>query len=395
MYFWHTNDLEKNWNFVFQTLLQKGADINNRGDMELLMTEALLAPEKMPFAKLFMELGFAMNKYLTAQRLSQLFANSFRSCLYFRDVCFWVKGQSSKQSFRLKDVYDICYYFTSSRLLHKLQFDDLFVDPFRELFIWAVLSGHIGAANFFWQYASNQLILALISAELWKAIDSFLVEDCCNLSPKFQEARKNFLGKAYQLLQTAWETDANEAGKLISKKLETFGNKSVMDVAWFTRAKEFIDHPCFELVLQKQWTNGLRVHHCRVLVALVYPVSILHLNYTFSEESSVQPFPKISSIPWHDFKNKNAEENELEKSLEKLLQTSEIQLHHFPSPNFSMKYLVIWYSWKIKATSRMDEKSLRSLELEVWVISEGFLFKNPIYNQIGELGDSLKHECNC
>ena len=307
------------------------------------MTEALLAPEKMPFAKLFLELGFAMNKYLTPQRLSQLYATSFRNCLYFKDVCFWVKGQSSKQSFRLKDVYDICYYFTSSRLLHKLQFDDSFVDPFRELFIWAVLSGHTGAAKFLWQYASNQLILALIGAELWKAIDSFLVEDDCKLSPKFQETRKNFLGKAYQVLQTAWETDPKEAGKLISKKLETFGNKSVMDVAWFMQAKEFIGHPCFELAVQKQWTNGLRGHHHRVLVALVYPVSILHLNYTFSDASSEQPFHKMTSIPWRDLKNKNAEENELEKSLDKLLHTSEKQIISFPSPNFSIKYSVIWY----------------------------------------------------
>ena len=326
--------MEKNLNFVFQTLLRKGVDINNRGDIKLLMTEALLAPEKLLFAKLFLELGFAMSKYLTPQRLSQLYATSFRSRLYFRDVCFWVKGQSSKQSFRLKDVYDICYYFTSSRLLHKLQFDDSFVDPFRELFIWAVLSGHTGAAKFFWQNASNQLILALIGAELWKAIDSFLVEDYCKLSPKFQETRKNFLGKAYQVLQTAWETDPKEAGKLISKKLETFGNKSVMDVAWFTRAKDFIGHPCFELVLQKQWTNGLRVHHCRVLVSLLCPVSILHLNYTFSEASSVQPFHKISSIPWNDFKNRNAEENELEKCLEKLLHTSEIQIISFSLSKF-------------------------------------------------------------
>ena len=286
------------------------------------MTEALFAPEKMPFAKIFLELGFAMNKYLTPQRLSQLYATSLKNCLYFRDVCFWVKDQSSKQSLCLKDVYDICYYFTSSRLLHKLQADNSFADPYRELFIWAVLSGQIGAAKFFWQYASNQLILALIGAELWRAVDSFLAEDDCKLSPQIQATKTFFLGKAYQILQTAWETEPKEAGILISKKLKSFGNKSVMDVAWFTQAKEFISHPCFELVVRKQWTNGLRCNRRRVVIALLYPLSILHLNYTFPETSSGQPFHKFSSIPWHDFKNRSSEENELEKGLEKLLHTS-------------------------------------------------------------------------
>ena len=82
---------------VFQKLLRESSDINNRNDIELLMTEALLSPEKLPFAKLFLELGFGMNKFLTPGRLSQLYASSYKNCLYFRDVCNWIKGGGVQQ----------------------------------------------------------------------------------------------------------------------------------------------------------------------------------------------------------------------------------------------------------------------------------------------------------
>ena len=76
------------------------------------MTEALLSPEKLPFAKLFLELGFGMNKFLTPDRLSQLYASSYKNCLYFRDVCNWIKGGGVQP--------DIT--FTFSETLNKLFF---------------------------------------------------------------------------------------------------------------------------------------------------------------------------------------------------------------------------------------------------------------------------------
>ena len=169
-------ELALTWNrcddVIREILQSEGVDINKRPNMDKLMTRAILE-DKIDFIALFIEFGFEFAKFLTPKKLAHIYKESI--CENNSLLMAMLKEYgSNKSEFKLEDVYQIVYRFSSSkprRVLLELSDGGgtikVLQDPFRELFIWAVLTDRMEASEFFWKYCKNAVSLALIGSVLW------------------------------------------------------------------------------------------------------------------------------------------------------------------------------------------------------------------------------------
>ena len=169
-------ELALEWNrcddVIKDILNSEGGDMGEKRDINKLMTKAILE-DKIEFIELFIEYGFEWQKFLTPNKLASLYAHAvldkesaIRELLEMH--------AKNKDSFKLKDVYQIVYRYSSAKpesfyatVGEGDSARSVFQDPFRELFIWAILTERMEASLFFWKYCHNGLHLALIGSALW------------------------------------------------------------------------------------------------------------------------------------------------------------------------------------------------------------------------------------
>ena len=264
------------------------------------MMEAIENEEKIKFTRLFLQCGFTMEKFLTPNRLAQLYERSYSRnpiMSHFIEYCF---GSREVTHLQLTDIYDLCYMCTTSKPAHILKQNNCFLDPYRELFLWAVLSGRLHASEFFWMYATNQILLALIGAELCKMIARSLSGDLQGLESRYLEFCDKYIQKTYDILDSAWELNPQKALSLLDTKFAHYGYTNVIDVAWFIEAKIVISHPCFQRLIQNQWTNNLNCVHFKVITTLVNPFSVLYLNPT--DQTTVgKASGAVENLAWGEY----------------------------------------------------------------------------------------------
>ena len=168
-------ELALTWNRcddVVKDILLAGGDINSRPNINRLMTTALLNNQT-DFVELFLESGMEMGAFLTPEKLSELYAETAAHHAPFLKLLKKATGKS-QANYTLKDIYKICYLFTSAypeltafQVAGKKRC--AFTDPFRELCFWAILSNRMKASEFFWQLTQQPIMMALLGSRLWRA----------------------------------------------------------------------------------------------------------------------------------------------------------------------------------------------------------------------------------
>ena len=228
-----------NWNrcddFVKEMLLAAGDDINSRPNMSELMTRAILE-DQIPFIELFLDCGMEMFRFLTPKKLMELYEDSVESYPPFMRMLY-ESSSKRKTKYSLKDVYKIVYRFTSARprlkvLKGEQHSDDEaapveygFEDPFRELFIWAVLSNRMDESEFFWMHSKQPMMLALIGSSLWEASahkvssmdDS---EGGDDIKQEMEENHEKYVEYAQGMLDMCWNTNKDLACKILEEEFQ-------------------------------------------------------------------------------------------------------------------------------------------------------------------------------
>ena len=227
---WHRCD-----DFVKEMLIAAGDDINSRPNMGDLMTRAILE-DQIPFIELFLDCGMEMFRFLTPKKLMELYEDSVESYPPFLKMLADSTGKY-KTKYSLTDVYKIVYRFTSAKPKMKVikgeqQLDDEsapveygFEDPFRELFIWAVLSNRMDESEFFWMHSKQPMMLALIGSSLWNACaqrtssmdDS---EGGDDMKDEMEENHAKYEEYAQGMLDMCWNTNKDLACKILEEEFQ-------------------------------------------------------------------------------------------------------------------------------------------------------------------------------
>ncbi|MBN3301415.1 TRPM1 protein, partial [Amia calva] len=165
--------------------------------------------------------------------------------------------------------------------------------PFHELMVWAVLMKRQKMALFLWQRGEEAMAKALVACKLFKSMahessESEMVDD---ISQDLDNNSKEFGQLAYELLDQSYKHDEQVAMKLLTYELKNWSNSTCLKLAVAAKHRDFIAHTCSQMLLTDMWMGCLRMRKnpgLRVIMGIVFPPSILFLEFRGNEDLSFQ-----------------------------------------------------------------------------------------------------------
>ena len=97
---------------------------------------------------------------------------------------------------------------------------------------------------------------------------------------ELHENAKAYLEYALDVLECAWSVNQSLAHVALELKPWQLGRKSLLDVAGFIEAKQFIAHPLSQIVLEHQWKGRLNCTLSHVFMGLLFPPYLSFISVT-------------------------------------------------------------------------------------------------------------------
>ncbi|XP_066967422.1 transient receptor potential cation channel trpm isoform X5 [Macrobrachium rosenbergii] len=314
------------------------------GALEQAMMDALVN-DRIEFVKLLLEQGVTMNKFLTIQRLEELYnskrgpANTLRYII--RDVKKTVprdyrytlidiglvinklmggayRSFYTRRKFRsiyensltvsprlqrnnssifqagkniLKNAQNSPKSYCSHGDVHS---DYEFDYPFSELLVWAVLTKRQGMAMLMWHHGEEAIAKALVAAKLYKALAHEAADDDLE-TEVYEELRsyaKEFETLALEVLDYCYRQDDDRAHQLLTYELKNWSKQTCLSLAVAVNHRALLSHPCCQILLADLWLGGLRTRkntNIKVMLSLLFPPLILVLGFRSREELKTMP----------------------------------------------------------------------------------------------------------
>ncbi|CAL4083894.1 unnamed protein product [Meganyctiphanes norvegica] len=307
--------------------------------LEQVMMDALVN-DRIEFVKLLLEQGITMNKFLSIQRLEELYnskqghSNTLRYIV--SDVCrnvtkdyrytlidiglvinqlmggAYISRYSQK---KFKNIY-ACNINTTTYMqnnnshsihlnkglskkasvnsdcLSKYEFEY----PFSELMVWAVLTKRQQMAMLMWQHGEEALAKALVAAKLYKSLAMEAADDDLE-TEIYDELRmygKEFERLALDVLSYCYIQNDYKTHQLLTYELKNWSKQTCLSLAVAVNHKALLAHPCCQILLADLWLGGLRTRrntNTKVLLGLIFPPVILFWGFKNIEE--VHHMPQI------------------------------------------------------------------------------------------------------
>uniref|UniRef100_A0A8L8KAX7 LSDAT_euk domain-containing protein n=1 Tax=Heligmosomoides polygyrus TaxID=6339 RepID=A0A8L8KAX7_HELPZ len=171
--------------------------------------------------------------------------------------------------------------------------------PFSELLLWAVLTKRQEMAMCLWQHGEEALAKALVACRLYKSLateaaEDYLEVEICDELKKYAE---EFRVLSLELLEHCYHQDDAQTLQLLTYELSNWGCQTCLSLAVIVNNKQFLAHPCCQILLADLWHGGLRIRshsNLKVLCGLLFPISIFMLEFKTREELLNQP----QVTPW-------------------------------------------------------------------------------------------------
>ena len=145
-----------------------------------------------------------------------------------------------------------------------------------------------------WLHGEEALAKALVACKLYKSLAKEAAEDYLEVEI-CQELRRyadEFRQLALELLEHCYKTDDDLTLQLLTYELKNWSHQTCISLGVICNNKEFVAHPCCQVLLADLWHGGLRIRrnsNLKVLLGLLCPVYILCLEFKTKEELLLQP----------------------------------------------------------------------------------------------------------
>uniref|UniRef100_A0A8C8DPP8 non-specific serine/threonine protein kinase n=1 Tax=Oryzias sinensis TaxID=183150 RepID=A0A8C8DPP8_9TELE len=342
---WDRVDIAKNHVFVYgQQLLVSS--------LEQAMLDALVM-DRVDFVKLLIENGVSMHRFLTINRLEELYntkqspnnptllhlvrdvkqsnlppnykitlidvglvieylmGGTYR-CNYtrkrFRIIYNNLHGSNRVSGKHTVPIFSYSYLILqvdSSAEQNKKRSKEEIVDiddpetrrfpyPFNELLVWAVLMKRQKMSLFFWQHGEENMAKALVACKLcrsmgYEAKKSDVVDDT---SDKLKDYSNDFGTLAVDLLEQSFRQDETMAMKLLTYELKNWSNSTCLKLAVSSHLRPFVAHTCTQMLLSDMWMGRLNMRKnswYKVILSILVPPAILLLEYKSKAEMAHIP----------------------------------------------------------------------------------------------------------
>ncbi|CAG9538250.1 unnamed protein product [Cercopithifilaria johnstoni] len=171
---------------------------------------------------------------------------------------------------------------------------DDFKYPFNELLVWAVLTKRQEMALCMWQHGEEAMAKALVACRLYKSLAKEAAEDYLEVEicEELKNYAEDFRKLSLSLLEHCYHYDDAQTLQLLTYELISWGNETCLSLAVMVNNKQFLAHPCCQILLADLWHGGLRMRshsNLKVLFGLFCPLTIFLLEFKSREELLLQP----------------------------------------------------------------------------------------------------------
>ncbi|ERE81070.1 transient receptor potential cation channel subfamily M member 5 [Cricetulus griseus] len=284
-------------------------------DLEEVMTDALVS-NKPDFVRLFVDSGADMAEFLTYGRLQQLYHSVSPKSLLFEllqrkheEGRLTLAGLGAQQArelpiglpaFSLHEVsrvlkdflHDACRGFyqdgcrmeergppkrpTGQKWLPDLNRKS--EDPWRDLFLWAVLQNRYEMATYFWAMGQEGVAAALAACKI--------IKEMSHLEKEAEVARTMRESKYEQLALECYSNSEDRAFALLVRRNHSWSRTTCLHLATEADAKAFFAHDGVQAFLTKIWWGDMATGTpiLRLLGAFTCPALIYTNLIAFSED---------------------------------------------------------------------------------------------------------------
>ncbi|NWX97608.1 TRPM5 protein, partial [Nothoprocta ornata] len=305
-------------------------------DLEEVMMDALVN-NKPEFVKLFIDNGANISDFLTYSRLQRLYCSVSQKCLLYKLLLkkheeskltlAGLAGQQHKEleetpplfslsevSRVLKDfLHDACKGFyqelrhggkkksdkmNSKQLPGPLDMNQKSQNPWRDLFLWAVLQNRHKMANYFWAMGQEGVASALAACKILKEMSRLEMET--EAAHVMKEARYEQL--AVELFSECYHNSEERAFALLVRKNQYWSKTTCLQLATEADAKSFFAHDGVQAFLTKIWWGDMSTSTqiLKLICAFWCPLLIYTNLITFREErqskNEPEPFRELDSL---------------------------------------------------------------------------------------------------
>ncbi|NXI11218.1 TRPM5 protein, partial [Irena cyanogastra] len=305
-------------------------------DLEEVMMDALVN-NKPEFVKLFIDNGANIYEFLTYSRLQRLYCSISQKCLLYelllkkheegKLTLAGITGQQQNEQkeicplFTLSEVsrvlkdflHDACKGFyqdlrhggkkksdktNTKRLPGPLDMNQKSENPWRDLFVWAVLQNRHKMANYFWAMGQEGVASALAACKILKEMSRLETETkaaCIMKEAKYEQL-------AVELFSECYHNSEERAFALLVRKNQYWSKTTCLQLATEADAKSFFAHDGVQAFLTKIWWGDMSTSTqiLKLICAFWCPFLIYTNLISFSEEkqskNEPEPFRELDSL---------------------------------------------------------------------------------------------------
>uniref|UniRef100_A0A0N5C7H5 LSDAT_euk domain-containing protein n=1 Tax=Strongyloides papillosus TaxID=174720 RepID=A0A0N5C7H5_STREA len=166
--------------------------------------------------------------------------------------------------------------------------------PFNELLVWAVLTKRHEMARCMWEHGEESMAKALVACALNRNLAKEAREDYLDveISDDLKKNAEEFKHLSLDLLDCCYRQDDDKTLHLLTYELKYWGNETNISLAVMANNKQFLAHPCCQMLLADLWHGGMRIRsnsNLKVIMGILFFPSIFALEYKTKEELMFQP----------------------------------------------------------------------------------------------------------
>uniref|UniRef100_A0A3B4VHT4 non-specific serine/threonine protein kinase n=1 Tax=Seriola dumerili TaxID=41447 RepID=A0A3B4VHT4_SERDU len=160
---------------------------------------------------------------------------------------------------------------------------------FNDLFVWAVLQQRQQMALFLWQHGEEALARAAVACKLYRSMAFEARQSSMddNIADRFKSYSLEFGQLAVDVLDCAFRQNEQMAMKLLTSEMEAWSHFTCLQMAVSSCHRPFVSHSCTQTLLTDLWTGPLnmRKNSClKIILSLLLPPAILLLEFKSKAE---------------------------------------------------------------------------------------------------------------
>uniref|UniRef100_A0A8C3GDQ3 Transient receptor potential cation channel subfamily M member 5 n=1 Tax=Cairina moschata TaxID=8855 RepID=A0A8C3GDQ3_CAIMO len=297
-------------------------------DLEEVMMDALIN-DKPEFVKLFIDNGANISEFLTYSRLQRLYCSISQKCLLYKLLLkkheeskvtlAGLTGQQQQESYPLftlnevsrvlKDfLHDACKGFYQDirhggkkrsvrmgqgrkwKKTLPLDMNQKSKNPWRDLFVWAVLQNRHKMANYFWAMGQEGVASALAACKILREMSH--LETKTEVARIMKEAKYEQL--AVELFSECYRNSEERAFALLVRKNQYWSKTTCLQLATEADAKSFFAHDGVQAFLTKIWWGDMSTSTqiLKLICGFWCPFLIYTNLIAFSEEKQSKKEPE-------------------------------------------------------------------------------------------------------